>query len=61
MRRGTGAVTGDYATLFHDTKAMGKDKNWSEQKIADTLKNPDKARKQIEIWKESKRAPDQRK
>jgi len=45
MRRGTGAVTGDYATLFHDTKAMGKDKNWSEQKIADTLKNPDKARK----------------
>lgn len=45
MRRGTGPASGEYAQLFLDTKAMGKDKGWSEQKINDTLKNPEKARK----------------
>ena len=53
MRRGTGPVSGEYAQLFHDTKAMGKDKGWSEQKIAETLKNPEKAKKQVEMVSKS--------
>lgn len=45
MRRGTGPASGEYAQLFQDTKAMGKDKNWSEQKIAEALANPERTKK----------------